>query len=192
MKHFITIAALLLASSVHAATLYIDGVRQGNVDTIRLTTRPAAPPPVDPPEPTPPPATGCDAVNVQCRYNVSYAELVSSQREQVRVEIPRGTTVVSSFPTSSSTSADFVRFSFTTPVGGARQPVDVWVSASVMGETVSSRCDLENVAYNYQLRATTYASFYCRLDPDSTYYLHIRHVDALAPASTMIRELTAN
>lgn len=145
-----------------------------------------------PAEEPPPPGSCVNSATVECAYDVSNSQWLSSSRTTTRITIPRGKTVVSSFNTSSSTSADFARFSFTTPVSATREPVDVWVSDAVMGGSVSSRCDLDNVAYNYQIRTTTYSSFYCVLNPSQTYYLHIRHVDANAGASDMYRELTTN
>ncbi|NND66520.1 MAG: hypothetical protein HKN19_02935 [Halioglobus sp.] len=140
-----------------------------------------------------PPPSG-DCVNsdfIECDYNISAATWNSGARSSVRVTIPRGKTLVSSFPTTSSTSADYGRFSFTTPVSGTRNAMDVWVSDQVNGSPVSDDCELENATYSYLLRTTSFSSRYCTLNPGQTYYLHMRQVNPNDSSSDMYRELTS-
>ncbi len=141
----------------------------------------------------PPPVGSCvDSDTIECAYDISTADWNSSARTLDTINIPIGKTLISSFSTGSGASIDSAKFSFRTPVGGHTEGVDLWISDQVGGTTLSSRCDLDNAQYAFQQRVTLDPSWYCQLEPNTTYYLHLRHVNPNGRSFTMFRELTTN
>lgn len=141
----------------------------------------------------PPPSDDCvDSDFVECAYNISASAWNSSARTLDTINIPVGKVLVSSFTTGSGGSISSAKFSYRTPVGGHTEGVNLWISEQVLGTTLSSRCDLDNAQYAFQMKVTLGSSWYCVLEPNTTYYMHVEHVDPRGRSMTMYRELTTN
>ncbi len=132
------------------------------------------------------------SATIECGYDVSFAEWHSGARTEVSIEVPRGKTLVSTFDTTSDSSQE-VKFSFWTSVGVAPAFVNAWISTD-LNSTVNQQqwqCRVRNQAGTYKLVASTTGDFFdCPLQRNTTYFLHIEHVDPNQSSSRINREMT--
>jgi len=123
--------------------------------------------------------------------NINASQYNSTSRVKTRLTIPQGGVLISSFTTSGN-DEQYVGFGFTTPVGVSPASVNVWLSDRAGGDSLGLRCRLDNKGYTYLLRATTYLDHYCKIQPNTKYFLHIEHVLPSQPDSQIYRELTTS
>jgi len=129
----------------------------------------------------------------QRRNDTNSREWNRSSRTEVSLEIPDCRVLVSSF-TIGPEERQRAKFSYRTPVGKPALGVNLWVSDSIMGAPLSGRCDLDNAQYAYQMNVATAAenpnNYYCEVEPNKTYYIHMEHTGPHDEPSHMLRQLT--
>jgi hypothetical protein len=147
----------------------------------------------DPPrEPEQPPSATCVTNSTTvCASNVAAADWASKSTITTTVTIPRGRTVASRIKTSTDPSL-YGGLNFQTPVGGATPTTNVWVSYVPNGPAISDYCKRGPAGFIYSLKwSQTPYKRNCYMEPNKVYYLNMKHVDVNAPASKIIRDITA-
>ena len=125
---------------------------------------------------------------VVCQYEISASDWASPGTEDARLNIPKGKILASKLQTSSS-SLNYGRISFWTPVGAKARTVDIWISETPGGDPLSDRCFSDGNSLNYALPWTQFPyTKFCTLEPSTDYFMNIKHSDSDTPSSTIVRD----
>jgi len=175
------------------------GIVDGNDSGNGGTTDPDPTPDPDPdPEPGTDPGTedpgetqGCTpSTAIECAYHFSAADWQKGVTKPLILTVPKAKTLVSAFTASASDGAAG-SFSFQTYTGQQTPKTRVWVSTTPNGEALSATCDRTG-QFVYTLAWSQFPYRMCSLEPGTSYFLNIKHVDPKQGAVIIMRSLSNN
>lgn len=133
---------------------------------------------------------------VVCGYNI--ADLSATRVNQTTIQIPQAGIIAFKFSTTAGSSFAG-KFLFQVPTGMANPATNFWISTTPGGSTLvapsynSYRCSFPSSSFIYNLTWAQWDSDrYCYLEPSTTYYFNLKHVDVLQPASYILRDISHN